>query len=224
MKMFGQGASQTILNITTSSNALSVTGNGIAGVVISGVTVNQLGSGGSCLLWNGNSSSIVLDSRFLLTATQGTDVIFQSGGGFFENGWWPANSGSAVGVQINSVEPLSFYSVQPEHYKKTAVVYNAAQNVFWLNLEMENSPAFVSIIQSAGIFIQGIVCGNAPIAIATTRSKINLFGVTIGDNAKGVVAEYGLFYGPSGSGSNTLDGYVSTGAATPAATPGSSPH
>lgn len=209
MKMFGQSPSQTNINVTTKSVALSVTGNGKTGVVICGVAVHKLGIGGTCLQWNGDPSSMVFDSQFLLTRGAGTDVIFESGGGFFENGWWPDNGRGTVGLQINSTDPLFFYSVQPEHYTKTAVVYSNAKNVYWLNLEMENSPAFVSISNSSNIFIQGVVCGNDPFAIVVASSYVNLFGVAIGNNSEGVVQEAGLNYGAaSSSGLSVLDGYV----------------
>jgi hypothetical protein len=207
MKLFGCCPNRTIINITSSTAAISVTGNGSAGVVICGVRICQKGTGG-CLQWNGDPSSIVMDSQFCLLSATGTNIVFQSGGGFFENGWWPADSRSAIGLHISSTGPLYLYSVQPEGYTTTCVEYKGAQRVYWLNFEAERSPAYVTITNSSTISMQGVLCGNTAVGISSARSGFNVFGVFANNSSGGIVQDNGTFYGGHSSGINFLDGYV----------------
>jgi hypothetical protein len=149
-----------------------------------------------------------MDSQFCLSSATGTNIVFQSGGGFFENGWWPADSRSAIGLQISSTGPLYLYSVQPEDYTTTCVEYKDAQQVYWLNFEAEGSPRYVTITNSSTISMQGVLCGNTAVGISSARSSFNVFGVFANNSSGGIVQDNGAFYGAHSSGINFLDGYV----------------
>jgi hypothetical protein len=218
-KMFGQGVWSEIYE-TANVPALSVTGRGIGGVVINGISIGTA-TPATCLVWNGDQSSVVLDSEFYSEANSGTLTNFQTGGGFFENGWWPQDTLS-TGMLITGTDPLYLYSVQPEHFTATAIVLNGAQNVYGLNLECETDPEkgsvlnapFLSITNSSNIFIQGFVSGNYNSVVSyevnNSASNVFIFGAAIDFNSKGVLEENGLFYGPSSPNINysILNGYV----------------
>jgi Pectate lyase superfamily protein len=211
MKMFGQGGGSCIRE-SASVPALSVTGRSVDGVVVNGIWISACTSVAPCLVWNGDQSSIVMDARFSSEGTGGTLVAFQTGGGFFENGWWPNTA--STGLKIRSTDPLYLYSIQAEHSASIAVEFNGARNVFALNLECENSQLACSITNSRQIFVQGLVCGNwtavARYAIDNATSNVSIFGVLINHTTSGVLRERGVVYGsmaPSGHYS-ILDGYV----------------
>ena len=238
-KMFGQGISYcpagsapptpksgTVIYETTAVPALSVTGRGTGGVVITDIQIYQAAAS-TCVVWNGDQSSIVADCHITTGLNANSPMIqFQSGGGFFENGWWPNDFNLPVGLQIQSTDPLYLYSIQTEHYGATADVFNGASNVFVLNLENEFSPAYEAITNSSNIFIQGVLAGNQSggpgFEISNSNSTVNVFGGLMQENSQGILEENGTVYGPTSNSASyaVLDGYMrATAMPNPTPTP-----
>jgi Pectate lyase superfamily protein len=140
----------TVLYCQSSAPALVVTGSGTGnGVIITDFNIYQNGTGPVCV-WNGDPSSQVLDTQLTGGAAAASPLInIQSGGGFFENGWWPNDFNMPVGLSDTAAGPLYLSSIQTEHYGRTANTFSGASQVYALNLEDEFSPAYVSINNSS---------------------------------------------------------------------------
>jgi hypothetical protein len=227
-KIRGQGGPSFGAGSTSPIFALS--GRGSAGVVLENMYLAQ-NAIGRCITSNADQTSQIVDV-YLGSANPASPAVayFQTGGGMYENGWCP-NNGNTTALLISSTDPLYFYGVEPEHYKGPTIVISGAQNVYFKSLQFEflsnQSPAQTSIISgSANINIDGTVGGghSFPVLFTISGSSVNLFGVVISGDYRGVVGEGSHFYGKTGSRNNLLQGYVDASTnPTPTATAKPSP-
>jgi hypothetical protein len=227
--LFGHGAGISNIVLTESNRRyhkgsstpfVTVSGNGVRGVTIVGLQFSNFAAGGICLRWNGDPSSIVMDSQFLQAGTSEADCIdIQTGGGFFENGWCPG-AFSGCGMNISSNGALWLYAVQLEHYKGTPLVLNGAANIVGLNLQFEydytnnNQLAYSEYIRvqnSSDIYVVSASSNNynggkdntppARLLTVGADSVLNMFLLSMNfcSNLVADTTSETRFYGPSSS-------------------------
>jgi hypothetical protein len=151
------------VSVRNRRSIINVTGRGVGGVVMDSIQIYNNAAGGSCLQWNGDKSSVVVDTEFQDSQDTGTPLInLQSGGGFFENSWWTNSLPTCV--NITTTDPLYLYSMQPEHSTLSAVDINQAQNVVMLMTEFETPSSSgigpqMAITGSKDIWVEGVILG-----------------------------------------------------------------
>jgi hypothetical protein len=207
---------------------LRVNGRGREGVMMYGVFLKNLAPGGSCLIWNGDYTSVVMDCNFMQGGSGSLPpVSFLTGGGFFENGSpGPGSNKSSAGLLIKSHGPLWFYSYDVEHFNRASLDLEGASNIILVNISMENSPyegsnPKITINKAHRIYGYGFLAGdwrtNPPGLIDVRGGRhIDLWNVSVitsrvpylvSDNSSGVVITYSA--APrGGNNQQTLAGFV----------------
>jgi hypothetical protein len=207
---------------------LTVNGRGKKGVKMYGIFLKNLAPDGSCLAWNGDYRSVVMDCNFIQGGSGALPpVSFLTGGGFFENASpGPGNNKSSAGLLIKSHGPLWLYSYDVEHFSRASLDLERASNIILVNTSMENSPyegsnPKIAINKSYRIYGYGFLAGawraNPPGLIDIRGGRhINLWSISaitnrvpylISDNSSGVVITYSA--APRGGNhQQTLAGFV----------------
>jgi hypothetical protein len=97
--------------------------------------------GGIWMDWRAGEKSMLIDTLCIPTSTTQQLLwrISGNGGGFFENSW---NPGAGLdGLEISSTGRKWMYSVQQEHYTRTAAILRGCENLAVLVFQFEGSSA-----------------------------------------------------------------------------------
>jgi hypothetical protein len=171
---------------------LQVEGNGRDGVTLCNLSFQNNATGGSCLEWHGDPSSMVIDCNFLnVGGSPDPSITIEQGGGYFEESWNPSGKGpSAIGVMIHSDKPLWLCSFQPEHYRTASIQLSGARKVGLVNIELESDPTRndtfgtqIRIQDSQELYGYGLVAFNwqksrAPDLVRLEgKSRLRLWGI-----------------------------------------------
>jgi Pectate lyase superfamily protein len=221
-KIFGDGT--FIASISGTSNpVLSVTGRGLAGVVLQGVEIQQLNAGIPCMNWNGDQSSLIIDADFGNNNTSSAALVnFQSGGAFWENSFTAVFSKNTVRTcaVITSTDPLYMFAVDPQHFTGTTYILNNAQNVYMRECTFEVLDAFtdtscIAITGGSKINIGGLclaVRGSATPTngVSISNAQVSLWETSMNAYGTAIISDGAFRAGIGGTGRNfqAVDGYV----------------
>jgi hypothetical protein len=206
--IYGSGAGSTItLNGTP---GMAVTGRGSGAVVL--CSMNVLGT----VAWNGDQGSQVLDFH-LGNSTNSTTCDIQSGGGLFEDCWWPADGSAQTGVTIESTDPLYLYSFAPEHYGTTPMSMTGAEQVYGRGLQYEvngvGTPAqFLDISGGSNNDISGLITSGSISSSTTlvggTDPQLSLWDSIVYNSSAPTQLIYSSTDYGSGSGGQVFSGFI----------------
>jgi hypothetical protein len=212
-KMYGTAPHQSTL-VGNVGPLLNVTGRGVGGVVISGLSLYGNVSS-PVVVWNGDVSSQMVDMSW--GAPDNSTLCFdvQSGGGLFENmDLFSETSSSghvipATGCRISSTDGFYGYEFSVEHWgtsSQAALLVQNADKVYIRQSQYEASPIDILVTTSNDVSIGGAV-GNYgdsdPYKILVSNTKVSLWCNQFFTTTGGIVSENGVVYGPG-----ALDGYV----------------
>jgi hypothetical protein len=169
--------------------------------------------GGIWMDWRAGEKSMLVDTLCIPTSTV-QELLWRisgKGGGFFENSW---NPGVGLdGLEISSTGRKWMYSVQQEHYTRTAAILRGCENLAMLVFQFEGSSApYVRVENCRNVRIFQGIAGHwsgepGPLLDVVGGSDLAFFNSAILNN-RYVIRERpnGWNAGPSHPGSRELTG------------------
>jgi hypothetical protein len=174
------GLSIDLCKISGGSNpVISVTGRGVGGVAIVGLGIIQNSGGAPVINWNGDQSSVMMDSDCSYPTGGSVPLInFQTGGCFWEDATPALLFGGNGGVcaNVTSTDPLYMVAVDPQHFNLDTMLFTNAQNVIIREMTYEM-----------------LISGAMTNAMTITGGKnINIGPLCLADRSGGTAATYGV--------------------------------